>query len=47
MFAGLLTDFQLVPQQGVCGVLQVFEQGSGSAHIVAGLVIAPHQCVEK
>ena len=47
MFAGLLTDFQLVPQERIGGFRAVLKQGRCPLHVCTGLVIAPHQCVKQ
>ena len=46
MFAGLLTDLQLVLEQRVFGFVPAIQQGDGLAHISTGLFIAPHQCLD-
>ena len=47
MFAGLLTDLQLMLEQRIFGFVSAIQQGDGLAHISAGLVITPHQCLDQ
>ena len=47
MFAGLLTDLQLMLEQRISELVPVVEHGDGLDHISAGLVITPHQCLDQ
>ena len=47
MFAGLLTDLQLMLEQRISGLVSLVEHGDRLADISAGLVITPHQCLDQ
>ena len=47
MFAGLLTNLQLVLEQRVFGFVPAIQQVDGLAHISASLIITPHQCLDQ